>query len=152
MLAGLVVALALIPEAIAFSIIAGVDPRLGLFASFTMAVSIAFLGGRPAMISAAMDGWRRQMVEHGTALVPTLINIENFPGIADAAEKFPAYARHMRDLHERCHPRIAAARDAGVPIYAGTDAGSMVAHGRIADEVGVPGTGPVTEALVAELR
>ncbi|MGO2053237.1 SulP family inorganic anion transporter [Glutamicibacter sp. 287] len=53
LLAGLVVALALIPEAIAFSIIAGVDPRLGLFASFTMAVSIAFLGGRPAMISAA---------------------------------------------------------------------------------------------------
>ncbi|MDR7381856.1 SulP family sulfate permease [Promicromonospora iranensis] len=52
-LAGLVVALALIPEAIAFSIIAGVDPRLGLFASFTMAVSISFLGGRPAMISAA---------------------------------------------------------------------------------------------------
>jgi SulP family sulfate permease len=52
-LAGLVVALALIPEAIAFSIIAGVDPRVGLFASFTMAVSIAFLGGRPAMVSAA---------------------------------------------------------------------------------------------------
>src|SRR5680860_1385756 len=52
-LAGLVVALALIPEAISFSIIAGVDPRLGLFASFTMAVSISFLGGRPAMISAA---------------------------------------------------------------------------------------------------
>ncbi|MCH8560182.1 SulP family inorganic anion transporter [Nesterenkonia sp. LB17] len=52
-LAGLVVALALIPEAIAFSLIAGVDPRYGLFASFTMAVSIAFLGGRPAMISAA---------------------------------------------------------------------------------------------------
>ncbi len=51
--AGLVVALALIPEAISFSIIAGVDPRLGLFASFTMAVSIAILGGRPAMISAA---------------------------------------------------------------------------------------------------
>ncbi|MCY9785315.1 SulP family inorganic anion transporter [Nocardiopsis sp. EMB25] len=52
-LAGLVVALALIPEAIAFSIIAGVDPRVGLYASFVMAVSIAFLGGRPAMISAA---------------------------------------------------------------------------------------------------
>ncbi|MUL41075.1 SulP family inorganic anion transporter [Streptomonospora sp. PA3] len=52
-LAGLVVALALIPEAISFSIIAGVDPRVGLFASFTMAVSTAFLGGRPAMISAA---------------------------------------------------------------------------------------------------
>ncbi|MEV7633015.1 SulP family inorganic anion transporter [Microbacterium sp. NPDC089318] len=52
-LAGLVVALALIPEAIAFSIIAGVDPRVGLFSSFIMAVTIAFLGGRPAMISAA---------------------------------------------------------------------------------------------------
>ncbi|GAA1857965.1 SulP family inorganic anion transporter [Microbacterium koreense] len=52
-LAGLVVAIALIPEAIAFSIIAGVDPRLGLFSSFVMAVAIAFLGGRPAMITAA---------------------------------------------------------------------------------------------------
>ncbi|WP_343571992.1 SulP family inorganic anion transporter [Mycobacterium sp.] len=52
-LAGLVVALALIPEAIAFSIIAGVDPRIGLFAAFTMAVTIAIVGGRPAMISAA---------------------------------------------------------------------------------------------------
>lgn len=47
------VALALIPEAISFSIIAGVDPRVGLFASFTMAVTIAIVGGRPAMISAA---------------------------------------------------------------------------------------------------
>ncbi len=52
-LGGLVVALALIPEAISFSIIAGVDPRVGLFASFTMAVTIAIVGGRPAMISAA---------------------------------------------------------------------------------------------------
>ena len=52
-LAGLVVALALIPEAIAFSLIAGVDPRVGLFSSFVMAVAIAFVGGRPAMITAA---------------------------------------------------------------------------------------------------
>ncbi|MEU6982634.1 SulP family inorganic anion transporter [Streptomyces sp. NPDC046324] len=52
-LAGLVVGLALIPEAIAFSIIAGVDPAVGLFASFTMAVTIAIFGGRRAMISAA---------------------------------------------------------------------------------------------------
>ncbi|MCG7423078.1 SulP family inorganic anion transporter [Micrococcus porci] len=52
-LAAVVVALALIPEAIAFSIIAGVDPRVGLFASFTMAVTTAVVGGRPAMISAA---------------------------------------------------------------------------------------------------
>ncbi|GAB2827708.1 SulP family inorganic anion transporter [Actinocorallia aurea] len=52
-LSGLVVALALIPEAISFSVIAGVDPSIGLFASFTMAVTIAIVGGRPAMISAA---------------------------------------------------------------------------------------------------
>lgn len=52
-LSGLVVALALIPEAIAFSIIAGVDPMVGLYASFTIAVTIAFIGGRPGMISAA---------------------------------------------------------------------------------------------------
>ena len=76
------------------------------------------------------------MLEHGTALVPTLINtIENFPGIADSAERFPAYAAHMRDLYARCRERVAAARDAGVPVYAGSDAGSMIAHGRIADEV-----------------
>ena len=53
MLAGLVVALALIPEAIAFSIIAGVDPKVGLYASFSIATIIAFAGGRPGMISAA---------------------------------------------------------------------------------------------------
>jgi len=52
-LAGLVVALALIPEAISFSILAGVDPRVGLFSSFVMAITTAILGGRPAMISAA---------------------------------------------------------------------------------------------------
>ena len=52
-LAGLVVALALIPEAIAFSILAGVDPMVGLYASFIIAVTISFVGGRPAMISAA---------------------------------------------------------------------------------------------------
>ena len=76
------------------------------------------------------------MLAHGTALVPTQINtIENFPGIADSAERFPTYAAHMRDLYARCRERVAAARDAGVPVYAGTDAGSMIAHGRIADEV-----------------
>ncbi|MEI4263884.1 SulP family inorganic anion transporter [Roseovarius sp. D0-M9] len=52
-LAGIVVALALIPEAIAFSIIAGVDPKVGLYASFSIAVLIAFVGGRPGMISGA---------------------------------------------------------------------------------------------------
>jgi imidazolonepropionase-like amidohydrolase len=75
------------------------------------------------------------MLEHGTALVPTLINIENFPGIADRATRYPAYAAHVRDLYDRSYGRIAAAREAGVPVYAGTDAGSMIKHGRIADEV-----------------
>ncbi len=92
------------------------------------------------------------MLEHRTVLVPTLINIiDNFPGIADAAERYPTYAAHMRDLYARCHERVAAARDAGVPLYAGSDAGSMVAHGRIADEVeALKGIGmSPTEALGA---
>jgi SulP family sulfate permease len=69
LLAGLVVALALIPEAIAFSIIAGVDPKVGLYASFSMAVVIAIAGGRPGMISAATGAMALVMVtlvkEHG---------------------------------------------------------------------------------------
>lgn len=68
-IAGAVVALALIPEAIAFSIIAGVDPKVGLYASFCMAVLIAFVGGRPGMISAATGAMALLMVtlvkEHG---------------------------------------------------------------------------------------
>lgn len=69
LLAGLVVALALIPEAISFSLIAGLDPRVGLYASFTMAVTIAIVGGRPAMISAATAAMALVIVnlaaEHG---------------------------------------------------------------------------------------
>ncbi len=68
-LAGLVVGLALIPESIAFSAIAGVDPQVGLYASFCIAVSIAFFGGRPAMISAATGALALLMItlvkEHG---------------------------------------------------------------------------------------
>jgi len=68
-LAGLVVALALIPEAIAFSIIAGVDPKVGLYASFCIAVITAFIGGRPGMISAATGAMALLMVtlvkQHG---------------------------------------------------------------------------------------
>jgi imidazolonepropionase-like amidohydrolase len=75
------------------------------------------------------------MSQHGTALVPTLVNLENFPGFADAAMRFPAYATHMRELFARRHARIGAARDAGVPIFAGTDAGGNMPHGLIADEV-----------------
>lgn len=62
LLAGLVVALALIPEAIAFSIIAGVDPKVGLYASFCIATVIAFTGGRPGMISAATGAMALVMV------------------------------------------------------------------------------------------
>lgn len=62
LLAGLVVALALIPEAIAFSIIAGVDPKVGLYASFAIATLIAFVGGRPGMISAATGAMALVMV------------------------------------------------------------------------------------------
>jgi imidazolonepropionase-like amidohydrolase len=80
------------------------------------------------------------MLARGTALVPTLINIENFPGFADAAVKYPTYARHMRDLYASGKQRVGAAHDAGVPIYAGTDAGGGIAHGRIADEVDALGT------------
>jgi sulfate permease, SulP family len=69
LIAGTVVALALIPEAIAFSIIAGVDPKVGLYASFCIAVVIAFVGGRPGMISAATGAMALLMVtlvkEHG---------------------------------------------------------------------------------------
>ena len=65
LLAGLVVALALIPEAIAFSIIAGVDPKVGLYASFCIAVVIAFAGGRPGMISAATGAMALVMVAAG---------------------------------------------------------------------------------------
>jgi len=69
LLAGTVVALALIPEAIAFSLIAGVDPKVGLYASFCIAVVSAFAGGRPAMISAATGAMALVMVtlvkEHG---------------------------------------------------------------------------------------
>ncbi|MBF6238989.1 amidohydrolase family protein [Nocardia otitidiscaviarum] len=75
------------------------------------------------------------MAARGTALVPTLINIDTFPGIADSATKFPTYAAHMRDLHRRSRDTVAKAHDAGIPIYTGTDAGGSIQHGRIADEI-----------------
>jgi imidazolonepropionase-like amidohydrolase len=76
------------------------------------------------------------MVAHGTALVPTAMQLNQFPTYADqAAGKFPAYAATMRDLHARRRDTIMAAFEAGVPIYAGTDAGGVLPHGLIADEV-----------------
>jgi imidazolonepropionase-like amidohydrolase len=69
--------------------------------------------------------------------VPTLLNVvENFPGIADSGEaKFPAYAAQMRSLWEDAPARIATAFEAGVPIFVGTDAGGVIAHGRVVDEI-----------------
>ncbi|MDO5534774.1 MAG: amidohydrolase family protein [Propionibacteriaceae bacterium] len=76
------------------------------------------------------------MAERGVSLVPTLVNIETFPKIAAAGEgKFPVYAAHMRALHERRFETIGKAVDAGVPVYAGTDAGTTIPHGILPDEV-----------------
>jgi len=76
------------------------------------------------------------MAERQVALVPTMVNLETFPEIAASGEaKFPTYAAHMRDLHARRFETMAKAADAGVPIYAGTDAGGSLAHGLIPDEV-----------------
>ncbi|MGP4017881.1 amidohydrolase family protein [Saccharopolyspora sp. 5N708] len=75
------------------------------------------------------------MAQHGTALVPTLVNVENFPSFAAAATKYPAYAAHITDLYERADRTVAKAIEAGIPVYAGTDAGGGVEHGELADEV-----------------
>ena len=77
-----------------------------------------------------------QMAERGTALVPTMINLDNFPRYATPArEKFPSYYTHMMDLYARRKQTIGAAIEAGVAVFAGTDAGTVVEHGRIRDEV-----------------
>ncbi|PRX48388.1 imidazolonepropionase-like amidohydrolase [Prauserella shujinwangii] len=76
-----------------------------------------------------------EMGRRGTALVPTLINIENFPSIADQAAKYPGYAEHMRALHAGVADMVETALAAGVAVYAGTDAGGMVQHGRLVDEI-----------------
>jgi imidazolonepropionase-like amidohydrolase len=76
------------------------------------------------------------MVAGGTALVPTALQLNNFPEYAaQAGAKFPGYAETMTGLFERRRDTIMAAYDAGVPIYAGTDAGGVLPHGLIAQEV-----------------
>ncbi|WP_298751001.1 amidohydrolase family protein [uncultured Serinicoccus sp.] len=72
----------------------------------------------------------------GIAIVPTLVNIENFPGFAEAGRgKFPTYADHMMDLYARRHETVAKAHEAGIPVYVGTDAGGQLPHGLVAREV-----------------
>lgn len=126
-------------------------------AELTEAIAVAHAGGArvtahvfgedalPDLLAAGID-----CIEHGTGLtpdtieqmaaggvhlVPTLINIANFPAFADAATRFPAYAKHMRDLYERRGETFLAAVEAGIPIHGGTDAGGYIEHGRIVDEV-----------------
>ena len=76
-----------------------------------------------------------EMVRRRVHLIPTMINIANFPMFADAATRFPAHAKHMLDLHERSDATFTAAVEAGVPVHAGTDAGGYIEHGRIVDEI-----------------
>ncbi len=75
-------------------------------------------------------------VERGVAIVPTLKNIDSFPSLAFAGEaRYPRWADHMRRLHARRHDTVRAAYEAGIPVFAGTDAGGGLAHGLIAGEV-----------------
>jgi imidazolonepropionase-like amidohydrolase len=90
--------------------------------------------------------------EHRVAIVPTLVNMAMLGRIADSAEaKFPAYARHLRALHARRHATVAAAYEAGISIYVGTDAGTQVPHGLVAEEILelVQAGIPVTQAISA---
>jgi imidazolonepropionase-like amidohydrolase len=76
------------------------------------------------------------MVENGVALVPTVKQLDNFPSYAEAGrERFPSYADHMLALHESRRDVIGAAYEAGVAIYAGTDAGGVLPHGLIGQEI-----------------
>ena len=76
------------------------------------------------------------MVARGTALVPTVMQLEKFPEYAAAgAARFPAYAARMTDLHARRRETIMAAYDAGVALYAGSDGGGITRHGNLAGEV-----------------
>lgn len=76
------------------------------------------------------------MVEHGTRLVPTVMQLDKFPEhAAFGAEKFPDYAATMTDLYARMPATIMAAYEAGVPIYAGSDGGGISSHGNIAGEI-----------------
>ena len=77
-----------------------------------------------------------EMARRGTVLVPTMINIDRFGEIAaQAEERFPGYARHMVALRDKFPAVVAAAHDAGVPIYVGSDAGGGIEHGMAAEEM-----------------
>jgi imidazolonepropionase-like amidohydrolase len=76
------------------------------------------------------------MVARGTALVPTVMQLDKFPEYAEAgAARFPAYAETITDLYVRRRATIMAAYEAGVPLYAGSDGGGVSRHGNLAGEV-----------------
>ena len=76
------------------------------------------------------------MLAHGTALVPTVMQLDKFPEYAEAgAARFPAYSVTMTDLYQRRRATIMAAYEAGVPLYAGSDGGGVTSHGNLPGEV-----------------
>lgn len=88
----------------------------------------------------------------GVAIVPTLVNIATFPTMAAGGEaKFPRWSTHMRRLHTHRYDTVRNAYDAGIPVYVGTDAGSSLPHGLVADEVAelVKAGIPPVQALAA---
>ncbi|MBF4769967.1 amidohydrolase family protein [Nocardioides agariphilus] len=100
----------------------------------------------PGLIEAGIDciehgtgldaGLIETMASRGTALVPTVMQLDKFPEYAEAgAERFPAYSATMSDLYERRRATLMAAHDAGVPMYAGSDGGGVSRHGNLAGEV-----------------
>jgi imidazolonepropionase-like amidohydrolase len=100
----------------------------------------------PDLLAAGIDGIEHatgltpqtieQAAQRQVAIVPTLVNIATFPALAEPARgKFDAWADHMVALYERRYDTIGAAFEAGVPVYAGTDAGSARPHGLIAHEI-----------------
>jgi imidazolonepropionase-like amidohydrolase len=100
----------------------------------------------PGLIEAGIDciehgtgldeGLIDAMVSRGTALVPTVMQLDKFPEYAEAGQaRFPAYAATMTDLHTRRRATIMAAYEAGVPLYAGSDGGGVSRHGNLAGEV-----------------
>jgi imidazolonepropionase-like amidohydrolase len=82
------------------------------------------------------DATRAEAARRGIAIVPTLVNINTFPALADRADpKFPLYAAHMRDLHRGRYRNVRDAHDAGIAVFCGTDAGGSLPHGLVASEV-----------------
>lgn len=102
--------------------------------------------------SGLTDTTREEVATRGIPIVPTLINVANFPGFAAAGEvKYPRYAAHLRELYARRYETVVMAYESGIPIFVGTDAGVALPHGLIAQEMAelVAAGLPVTSVLNA---